>query len=103
MFADRRAMGEGRHVRFTVLADGARARAVAFGGGASLPVRDGVPADATFALEVNEWGGVTEPRLVLRYAQASAEDTQTPAEPADRAAQKHGDAERGELALFAVP
>jgi single-stranded-DNA-specific exonuclease len=103
MFADRRAMGEGRHVRFTVLADGARARAVAFGGGASLPVRDGVPADATFALEVNEWGGVTEPRLVLRHAQASAEaDTQTP-EPADRTAEGHGDAERGELALFAVP
>jgi single-stranded-DNA-specific exonuclease len=71
-FADRRAMGEGRHVRFTVLADGARARAVAFGGGASLPVGDGEPADATFALEVNEWAGVTEPRLVLRHAQAAA-------------------------------
>jgi single-stranded-DNA-specific exonuclease len=71
-FADRRPMGEGRHVRFTVLADGARARAVAFGGGTSLPVRDGEPADATFALEVNEWGGVTEPRLVLRRAEPAA-------------------------------
>jgi single-stranded-DNA-specific exonuclease len=74
-FADRRPMGEGRHVRFTVLADGARARAVAFGGGASLPVRDGQPADATFALEVNEWRGVSEPRLVLRHAQAAAAAT----------------------------
>ena len=64
-------MGEGRHVRFTVLADGSRARAVAFGAGTSLPVRDGVPADATFALEVNEWRGVSEPRLVLRHARAA--------------------------------
>jgi single-stranded-DNA-specific exonuclease len=72
-FAERRAMGEGRHVRFTVLADGARARAVAFGAGTSLPVRDGVPADATFALEVNEWRGVSEPRLVLRHAQLAPE------------------------------
>ncbi len=70
-FAERRPMGEGRHVRFTVLADGARARAVAFGAGTSLPVSDGVPADATFALEVNEWRGVSEPRLVLRSAQAA--------------------------------
>jgi single-stranded-DNA-specific exonuclease len=87
-FADRRAMGEGRHVRFTVLADGARARAVAFGGGASLPVRDGAPADATFALEVNEYRGVSEPRLVLRHAEPavaavepSTETGVSPAEP----------------------
>jgi single-stranded-DNA-specific exonuclease len=74
-FADRRGMGEGRHVRFTVLAaDGVSARAVAFGGGVSLPVRDGLPADATFALEVNEWRGVSEPRLVLRHAQPAGLD-----------------------------
>ncbi|HXA53703.1 MAG TPA: single-stranded-DNA-specific exonuclease RecJ [Solirubrobacteraceae bacterium] len=78
-FAERRAMGEGRHVRFTVLADGARAPAVAFGGGTTLPVRDGVPADASFTLEVNEWRGVTEPRLVLRHAQPACE--RTPAAP----------------------
>ncbi len=70
-FAERRPMGEGRHVRFTVLADDSRARAVAFGAGTSLPVRDGVCADATFALEVNEWRGVSEPRLVLRHARAA--------------------------------
>jgi single-stranded-DNA-specific exonuclease len=80
-FADRRAMGEGRHVRFTVLADGARARAVAFGSGASLPVRDGAPADATFALEVNEWRGVSEPRLVLRHAQPAAADADAASSP----------------------
>ena len=90
-FAERRPMGEGRHVRFTVLADGARARAVAFGAGTSLPVRDGAPADATFALEVNEWRGVSEPRLVLRHAREAE-------------APVHGEtapAEEGELVLFA--
>jgi single-stranded-DNA-specific exonuclease len=67
-FRDGRAMGEGKHVRFTVESRGARARAVAFGGGAALPVPEGEPAEATFTLEVNEWGGVSEPRLVLRQA-----------------------------------
>jgi single-stranded-DNA-specific exonuclease len=90
-FAERRGMGEGRHVRFTVLADGARARAVAFGAGTSLPVRDGVPADATFTLEVNEWRGVSEPRLVLRHARP----TESPA-LVETAPQ-----EEGELVLFA--
>ncbi len=90
-FAERRPMGEGRHVRFTVHADGACARAVAFGAGTSLPVRDGVPADATFTLEVNEWRGVSEPRLVLRHAQASVQATL-----GERAPE-----EEGELVLFA--
>ncbi|HEX4563973.1 MAG TPA: single-stranded-DNA-specific exonuclease RecJ [Solirubrobacteraceae bacterium] len=71
-FGDRRPMGEGRHVRFTVSSHGARARAVAFGTGAQLPVSDGEPAQATFALEVNEWRGVSEPRLVLRRARPDA-------------------------------
>ena len=68
-FTDSRPMGEGKHVRFTVESRGARARAVAFGNGGRLPVADGEPAEATFALEVNEWNGVSEPRLVLRRAQ----------------------------------
>jgi single-stranded-DNA-specific exonuclease len=67
-FTDARPMGEGRHVRFTVESRGARARAVAFGTGGRLPVDDGIPAQATFSLEVHEWNGVTEPRLVLRRA-----------------------------------
>ena len=80
-FCDRRPMGEGRHVRFTVESRGARARAVAFGIGTSLPVQDGEPAQATFALEVNEWRGVSEPRLVLRRARAAsmAADERPPA------------------------
>jgi single-stranded-DNA-specific exonuclease len=71
-FADIRPMGEGRHVRFTVRSQGARARAVAFGTGGRLPVQDGEPAEATFTLEVNEWNGVSEPRLVLRRARPAA-------------------------------
>ena len=47
-----------------------RARAVAFGM-SRLP--DGATAhDATFTLELNEWNGAVEPRLVLRHAQAPA-------------------------------
>jgi single-stranded-DNA-specific exonuclease len=64
---DPRPMGEGKHVRFTVQAGGTRAGAVAFGM-PSLPegAQDGV--DATFGLELNEFNGAVEPRLVLRRA-----------------------------------
>ncbi len=67
-FADVRPMGEGKHARFTVRSRAGRARAVAFNTGAALGVAEGEPAQATFALEVNEWNGVSEPRLVLRRA-----------------------------------
>ena len=69
-FSDPRPMGEGKHVRFTVSSHGARASAVSFGAGKQLPVAEGEPARATFSLEVNEWNGACEPRLVLRRAQA---------------------------------
>jgi len=99
-FADARPMGEGRHVRFTVHSRGARARAVAFGTGGRLPVADGEAAEATFNLEVNEWNGVSEPRLVLRrarpaLAQARAEEPREPPAPALQTGE--------ELVLFAVP
>jgi single-stranded-DNA-specific exonuclease len=68
VLCDIRTMGEGRHARFTVRSEGAHARAVAFGSGASLGVSEGEPALATFTLEVNEYNGVSEPRLVLRHA-----------------------------------
>ena len=74
--ADFRPMGEGRHLRFSVRSGGASARAVAFGSGSAIGVGEGEAADATFALEVNEWNGVSEPRLVLRRARpACAEQT----------------------------
>ncbi len=56
------------HVRFSVRSGGARARAVSFGAGPHLPVSAGVPVDATFRLERNEWEGVVAPRLLLRHA-----------------------------------
>jgi single-stranded-DNA-specific exonuclease len=80
--SDARPMGEeGRHVRFTVEAGGHRARAVAFGVG-SLPA--GELHDVTFALELNEWNGAVEPRLVLRHAQPpSPEPIELVGEPDD--------------------
>jgi single-stranded-DNA-specific exonuclease len=105
-FADARPMGEGKHVRFTVESRGARARAVAFGTGGSLPVEDGAPAEATFALEVNEWNGVSEPRLVLRHARPVTDgpeerpaDVLTEAETATAAASTPAE----DLVLFALP
>ncbi len=68
--SDPRTMGEGdRHVRFTVSAGGTRARAVAFG---TSTVDCEQPLDATFTLELNEYNGSVEPRLVLRDARPSA-------------------------------
>ena len=61
-----RAMGEGRHARFTVLGGGAHTPAVAFGCDGSLRSRDRVPIDGSFRLERNCWNGTVEPRLVLR-------------------------------------
>ncbi len=65
---DARPMGEGKHVRFTVEAGGARARAVAFGTGRLPDGAEEGRLDATFGLELNEWNGTVEPRLVLRHA-----------------------------------
>jgi single-stranded-DNA-specific exonuclease len=80
--ADPRPMGEeGRHLRFSVEAGGHRARAVAFGVD-RLP--EGDVHDATFTLELNEWNGAVEPRLVLRHAQAPAPaPIEVVGEPAD--------------------
>jgi single-stranded-DNA-specific exonuclease len=69
---DPRPMGETKqHVRFTVAAGGVRARAVAFGCDGRLPVAGDEPADAIVTLELDEYRGVVEPRLVLRHAQPS--------------------------------
>ncbi len=70
-FADPRPMGEGRHVRFTLHAGGIRSRAMCFGS-ARLPVEAGAPADATVRLELNEYRGAVEPRLVLGTARPCA-------------------------------
>jgi single-stranded-DNA-specific exonuclease len=96
-FRDGRPMGDGKHVRFTVESRGARARAVAFGTGGRLPVDEGAAAEATFTLEVNEWNGVSEPRLVLRRARP-AEAAGEGHEPPPARAQAED-----ELVLFALP
>jgi single-stranded-DNA-specific exonuclease len=67
-FEDCRAMGEGKHARFTVLAGGSRTPAVAFGCGGSLDAKPGEAVDASFRLERNCWNGAVEPRLLLRHA-----------------------------------
>jgi hypothetical protein len=75
-----------------------------------LPVGDGEPVRATFALEVNEWNGISEPRLVLRRAMAQADVLAQ--EETDRASvqagveQLEGELEQSqteELVLFALP
>jgi single-stranded-DNA-specific exonuclease len=71
-FSDARAMGEGRHARFSVISAGARASAVSFGCDGRVPGDAGESLDATFKLELSEWRGVVEPRLVLRHAQPCA-------------------------------
>ncbi len=63
---DARPIGEGKHVRFTVEAGGVRAGAVAFGMGALPEGADQGRLHATFTLELNEYRGAVEPRLVLR-------------------------------------
>ncbi len=97
-FTDVRPMGEGKHVRFTVESRGTRARAVAFGSGGRLPLADAGSAgelDATFTLEVNEWNGVSEPRLVLRHAQVREPEPERGDAPEEAPAEE-------ELVLFAL-
>jgi len=62
---DQRPMGEGKHVRFTLLSGGSGARAVAFG---VSRVDEQGAVDALVELELNEWAGSVEPRLRLRCA-----------------------------------
>jgi single-stranded-DNA-specific exonuclease len=63
-----RSMGEdGQHARFTLSGGGSRARAVAFRTAARLlPSSEDDRHDAAVRLELNEWNGTVEPRLVLR-------------------------------------
>ncbi len=102
-FADVRAMGEGKHVRFSVRAAAGKARAVAFNTGGRLPVAEGEPVEATFALEVNEYKGVSEPRLVLRQARPAAGLTlaaRRAGSASGRRLPPEGQARRQELVLF---
>ena len=64
---DVRPMGEGdRHARFSLASGSARALGVAFGvnGELDAAAQDG-PVDVSVKLELNEWNGAVEPRVVL--------------------------------------
>jgi len=64
---DIRPMGDGKHARFSVESGAARALGVAFGSSdSSLASLDGTPVDLTVRLEVNQWNGAVEPRVVLK-------------------------------------
>ncbi|HMJ33731.1 MAG TPA: single-stranded-DNA-specific exonuclease RecJ [Baekduia sp.] len=83
-------MSEGKHVRFTVEAGGVRARAVAFGLGALPDGAEEGRLHATFTLELNEYQGAVEPRLVLRkLLPADAEAPVLVGEPAPGSAAWH--------------
>jgi len=73
--SDLRTMGQGRHLRFALHADGASMNAVAFGFGGRGALRreiaGGGAFDGVFRLEVNEWNGKTEPRLNLIHLQTA--------------------------------
>jgi single-stranded-DNA-specific exonuclease len=63
--SDVRAMGEGKHARFSLHSGSHRALGVAFGR-SSLGVEDEDLIDASVRLELNHWNGSIEPRVVLR-------------------------------------
>jgi single-stranded-DNA-specific exonuclease len=71
---DVRAMGEGKHARFSLHSGAHRALGVAFGR-PSLGVGEDDPVDVAVRLEVNRWNGAVEPQVVLRelYRREAAE------------------------------
>jgi single-stranded-DNA-specific exonuclease len=78
---DVRAIGEGKHARFSLHSGSHKALGVAFGR-ASLGVGEDDPVDVAVRLEVNQWNGAVEPQVVLRevYPRAAEEDALEAAE-----------------------
>ncbi len=62
---DVRTMGEGKHARFSLHSGAHKALGVAFGR-PSLGVGEDDLVDVAVRLEVNQWNGAVEPRVVLR-------------------------------------
>jgi single-stranded-DNA-specific exonuclease len=61
------AVGEGRHLRLAVTANGVRAGAIAFGQGSRLDMyRRPASWDVAFRLGANRWNGAVSPQLVVR-------------------------------------
>jgi len=61
------AVGEGKHLRLAVTANGARSGAIAFGWGERLDrYRRPGRYDVAFRLEPNHWNGTVSPQLVVK-------------------------------------
>ncbi|MCD6016693.1 MAG: single-stranded-DNA-specific exonuclease RecJ [Solirubrobacterales bacterium] len=87
---DVRPMGDrGRHARFSLRSGNRRARGVAFGTNGELDsaARAG-PLDVSVKLELNEWNGAVEPRVVLEhlYPPPTAQPAAPGGSPDDRSA-----------------
>src|SRR4051794_2269096 len=104
--SDVRSMGEdGQHTRFTLSGGGSRARGVAFRTAARLlPASADERNDVAVRLELNEWKGTVEPRLVLRAICPTERASCTLARPEEdflAAFERALDAKPGELATSA--
>jgi single-stranded-DNA-specific exonuclease len=65
--SDLGAVGEGKHLKLAVKADGARSGAIAFGQGSQLDrFRRAVRYDVAFKLAANHWNGAVSPQLVVK-------------------------------------
>ena len=61
------AVGDGKHLKLAVTANGARSGGIAFGWGSRLDsLRRPVRHDVAFRLEANHWKGTVAPQLVVR-------------------------------------
>jgi single-stranded-DNA-specific exonuclease len=61
------AVGDGKHLRFAVTANGARSGAIAFGQGGRLDTfRRPGRYDVAFKLDANQWNGTVAPQLVVK-------------------------------------
>ena len=61
------AVGEGKHLRLAVTANGVRSGAIAFGQGTGLDAyRRPIAWDVAFRLGANRWNGAVSPQLVVR-------------------------------------
>jgi len=61
------AVGDGKHLKLAVTANGARSGAIAFGQGARLDrYQSAASYDVAFKLDANRWNGTVAPQLVVR-------------------------------------
>ena len=81
---DVRPMGEGdRHARFSIRSGPRAALGVAFGVNGELEAAVADPHDVSVRLELNEWNGAVEPRVVLKELYPSERGDDPPATPRD--------------------